>query len=122
MRLTSKMHTLVNNPAALRVMLADRTSAGNWATLRFLDSYLRYQPAVEPEAFAVCPILLTQPDADRWTPLGLSELMLRRVRQVPVTRVMLTGAGHYPLEEPGLTQMAEGIQSFIAALPETISR
>ncbi|MEI7770355.1 MAG: alpha/beta hydrolase [Chloroflexales bacterium] len=122
MRLTSKMHTLVNNPAALRVMLADRTSAGNWATLRFLDSYLRYQPAVEPDAFTVCPILLTQPDADRWTPLGLSELMLRRVRQVPVTRVMLTGAGHYPLEEPGLTQMAEGIHAFIEALPGASSR
>ncbi|NTU78893.1 MAG: alpha/beta fold hydrolase [Chloroflexales bacterium] len=117
MRLASKMHTLVNDPAALRVFLADRSSAGNWATLRFLDSYLRYQPAIEPEDFAVCPILLTQPAEDRWTPLALSELVLRRVRRVPVTRVLLECAGHYPLEQPGLAQMAEAIVAFVGGLP-----
>jgi alpha-beta hydrolase superfamily lysophospholipase len=117
MRLTSKMHTLVNNPAALRVFLADRTSAGNWASLRFLDSYLRYRPAVEPEEFDACPILLTQPAEDRWTPLELSELLLRRVARVPVTRVMLERAGHYPLEQPGLAQMADAITAFVDGLP-----
>jgi len=122
MRLTSKMHMLVNNPVVLRVVLADRTSAGNWATLRFLNSYLRYQPAVEPEDFAVCPILLTQPSEDRWTPLGLSDLVLRRVTRVPVTRVLLTGAGHYPLEQPGLTQMTEAILAFVGGLAESDSQ
>ena len=117
MRLAAKMHTLVNHPAALRVMLADPTSAGTWVTLRFLASYLRYQPACEPEAFTVCPILLTQPAADRWTPLALSEVVLQRVTQVPVTWVLLDQAGHYPLEEPGLTQMAEAIVTFIKGLP-----
>jgi len=72
-----------------------------------------YQQA---ESHTVCPILLTQPDADRWTPLGLSELVLRRVTRVPVTRVLLTGAGHYPLEQPGLTQMTEAILAFIGGL------
>lgn len=117
MRLASKMHTLVNDPLALRIFLADPTSAGNWASLRFLHSYLSYQPALEPEAFDSCPILLTQPAEDRWTPQDLSELVLRRVRHVPVTRIRLDRAGHYPLEEPGLTQLAEAICAFIAGLP-----
>lgn len=116
MRLASKMHTLVNNPAALRVFLADRSSAGNWATLRFLDSYLRYQPAIEPADFDICPILLAQPAEDRWTPIALSELTLRKVTRAPVTRVMLAEAGHYPLEQPGLTQMVEAIVEFVESL------
>lgn len=70
---------------------------------------------MEPEAFSVCPILLTQPAADSWTPLVLSEIFLRRVRQVATKVVMLENAGHYPMEEPGLTQMMEAIDSFIKA-------
>jgi alpha-beta hydrolase superfamily lysophospholipase len=122
MRLASKMHTLVNDPAALRVFLADPTSTGNWASLRFLHSYLSYQPAMEPEDFDVCPILLTQPAEDRWTPQDLSELFLRRLQRMPVTRVLLEGAGHYPLEEPGLTQLADATEMFIQGLPVSVAR
>ena len=112
MRLTSKMSALVNDRAALRTCLKDRTSAGNSATIAFLDSYLNYAPAVEPEDFDVCPILLTQPAADRWTPVHLSELFLGRVGRVPVTTVMLDGAGHYPIEDTGLRQMVDAIAAF----------
>lgn len=122
MRLASKMHTLVNDPAALRIFLADPTSAGNWASLRFLHSYLSYQPAMEPEAFDVCPLLLTQPAENRWTPQDLSELFLRRLQCVPVTRVLLERAGRYPLEEPGLTQLADAVERFIQDLPVSVAR
>ncbi len=115
MRLASKMHALVNNQAALRILLRDRSSAGSWATLRFLHSYLSYQPAVEPEDFAVCPILLTQPGADCWTPADLSAPVLSRIRRVPVRSVTLEGAGHYPLEQPGLSQLADAIDAFVRA-------
>ncbi len=112
MTLASKMSALVNDRDALKVWLSDRTSAGNAMTIAFLDSYMSYRPAVEPEDFAVCPILLTQPAADRWTPLHLSEPFLQRVRKVPVKVVMLDNAGHYPLEQPGLSQMVEAIDAF----------
>ncbi|WP_254596703.1 alpha/beta hydrolase [Burkholderia aenigmatica] len=112
MTLASKMSALVNDRDALKVWLSDRTSAGNAMTIAFLDSYMSYRPAVEPEDFAVCPILLTQPAADRWTPLHLSEPFLQRVRKVPVKVVMLENAGHYPLEQPGLSQMVEAIDAF----------
>jgi alpha-beta hydrolase superfamily lysophospholipase len=113
MRVASKMHTLVNDRAALKAFLRDRTSAGNAMTMTFLDSYIAYRPAIEPEDFDVCPILLTQPGEDRWTPLHLSEIFLSRITRVPVTTVILEGASHYPIEQPGLDQMVDAIEAFI---------
>jgi len=98
MRLASKMWALVNDKKALKVsgreavgfqnskahitntnnathdkqaFLSDGSSAGNWVPTRFLAGYMTHAPAVEPEAFDACPILLTQPAQDRWTPLPL---------------------------------------------------
>ncbi|KAH7013309.1 Alpha/Beta hydrolase protein [Ilyonectria destructans] len=116
MWLAGKMSALVNNPDAMKVFRADKTSAGSWATMRFLSTYATYAPAMEPEDFDVCPILLTQPAEDRWTPLHLSELVLNRVTKVPVKKVMLENAGHYPLEDPGLQQMADAIIEFLNQL------
>lgn len=116
MTLASKMHALVNDPAALKVWLSDKRSAGNANTLAFLSSYLAYRPVINPEDFDICPILLTQPAQDRWTPLHLSEPFLRRIHKVPVRTVMLERAGHYPLEEPGLSQMVEAIDGYYQQL------
>lgn len=112
MTLASKMLTLVNVPAALKVCLADRTSASKWVTLAFLASYTKCVPIMEPEAFDVCPILLTQPARDRWTPLHLAEIFLKRIRRVPMRKVTLENAGYYPREQPGLSQMVNAIQEF----------
>ncbi|MGU7770813.1 alpha/beta hydrolase [Burkholderia sp. MR1-5-21] len=116
MAAASKMHALVNDKAALKACLADSTSAGKWVTMRFLASYLSYAPAIEPEDFDVCPILLTQPAEDRWTPLHLSELFLKRIDRVPLKVVMLDDAGHYPLEQPGLGQMTRAVYDFCVDL------
>lgn len=116
MTLASKMHALVNDPAALQVWLSDKRSAGSANTLAFLSSYLAYRPVISPEDFDICPVLLTQPAEDRWTPLHLSEPFLRRIGKVPVRTVMLERAGHYPLEEPGLSQMVDAIDDFYQQL------
>jgi len=116
MKLVSKMQMLVNDRDLKRVFYRDKTSAGNAASIEFLNSYLNYQPVVEPEDFAVCPVLLTQPAADRWTPYELSAPTLDRITKVPVTAVMLENAGHYPIEQPGLDQMVEAISSFVAGV------
>ena len=115
MKLVSKMRALVNDPAAKRACYADATSAGNRVTMAFLDSYLNYRPTVAPEDFDTCPVLHTQPGADRWTPLELSAPFLDRVSRVPVTTVLLENAGHYPLEQPGLDQMVDAVASFAAS-------
>jgi alpha-beta hydrolase superfamily lysophospholipase len=80
-----------------------------------LSTYLDYQPVVEPEDFDICPVLLTQPAADRWTPLHLAEPFLAKITQVPVTRVMLEDGGHYPIEQSALDQMVAAIADFCAA-------
>ena len=113
MTVASKMSALVNDKGALKVMTDDRTSGGNWVPIKFLDRYMNYTPAVEPEDFEACPILLTQPEKDRWSPLELSRPVLSRVKKVPVKTVMLTNAGHYPIEEPGLQQMQDAIADFV---------
>ncbi|MEU1210128.1 alpha/beta fold hydrolase [Nocardia sp. NPDC005825] len=113
MTLASKMSALVNDPQALRAMTRDATSAGNWVSMRFLASYGGYAPAVEPEDFDACPVLLTQPARDPWSPVHLSELVLSRITRVPVSTVMLEDAGHYPIEEPGLRQMHDAIADFV---------
>jgi alpha-beta hydrolase superfamily lysophospholipase len=116
MTLASKMSALANNPQAMKdVLLKDNTAAASWVSVRFLDTYGNYTPAVEPEDFDACPILLTQPAADRWTPLHLSELVLKRITKVPVRTVMLENAGHLPLEDPGLQQMEEAIAEFVTS-------
>lgn len=113
MSLASKMSALVNNSDALRLFLADPSSAGSWASMHFLSTYSSYKPALEPEDFDVCPVLLTQPNEDKWTPLHLSELFLSRIKKVSVKTVDLENAGHYPLEDPGLEQMADAIIKFL---------
>jgi pimeloyl-ACP methyl ester carboxylesterase len=114
MTLASKMSALANSEAAMKIFLQDETSAANWMSVRFLDTYGNYVPAIEPEQFDRCPVLLTQPAEDRWTPLHLSKPFLSRISKVKVETVMLENAGHYPMEEPGLQQMEDAIADFIS--------
>ncbi|CBL47244.1 Conserved hypothetical protein [gamma proteobacterium HdN1] len=114
MRWVSKMRALVNSPEAKKSCYQDATSAGNNVSVAFLDSWLSYRPAVAPEDFTQCPVLLTQPAADRWTPIELSEPILNRLQRVSVTKVMLENGGHYPLEQTALDQLVNSSKEFIA--------
>lgn len=113
MSMASKMWALVNDQAVLKTMMADGSSAGNWTSMKFLSTYTNYAPAMEPEKFDVCPVLLTQPELDYWTPLHLSQLVLEKIKLVDVKTVILEKAGHYPIEEPGVGQMADAIVEFL---------
>lgn len=113
MWLAGRMSTLVNNPQALHQCYKDGSAASAWITMKFMSSFTTYKPPKEPAEFDTCPILLTQPAEDRWTPLWVSEAYLKDVTKVPVKKVMLDNAGHYPLEDPGLQQMSEAIVSFL---------
>ncbi|KAM0263488.1 hypothetical protein ACHAPA_008776 [Fusarium lateritium] len=113
MWITGRMSTLVNNKQALQACYRDNTSANSWISMAFLAAFSVYKPKKEPAEFDVCPILLTQPAEDKWTPLWVSQAFLKDVTKVPVKTVMLDNAGHYPLEDPGLQQMSEAIVSFL---------
>jgi alpha-beta hydrolase superfamily lysophospholipase len=113
MWLVSRMSTLVNDPDALKVFMLDPSSAGRWNSARFLGSHASYKPAVAPEDFDLCPILLTQPMEDHWTPRWVSDVFFARLKKAEVKVVELEGAGHYPLEDLGLQQMADAIIEFL---------
>ena len=109
----SKMTALVNDPECLSIMMNDTTSAGNSATLAFLYSYMTYKPDMEPEQFDVCPVLLTQPEEDRWTPQHLSDPFLDRISKVPVKKTILKNGSHYPIEAEALADLHRYSLEFI---------
>lgn len=113
MSICSKMSALCNNKDCLKELLADKTSAGNSVPMKFIYTYMTYKPEIEPEDFKVCPILLTQPDKDRWTPLHLSKPFLEKIKHVPVTIKILENGSHYPVEITALKQLHEYILKFI---------
>ncbi len=113
MRLACKMSLLCNHKQAMKVFFKDKTSAGNRASYAFLNSYMFHELITPPEQFGVCPVLLTQPAADGWTPLELSQPFLARIKQVPVKTVMLPNGGHYPMEEDALDVLHAAVLDFI---------
>ena len=112
MSLVSKMYALSNNKDALKIMLNDKTSAGNTMSIKFLNSYMNYRPKYEISNFTQCPVLLTQPAEDRWTPLELSQPVLKQL-SVPHQVVMLPKGGHYPVEAEALEQLKKSSIEFI---------
>lgn len=113
MSICSKMNTLCNDENALSVMLKDKTSAGNKVNMRFLVDYMTYCPEMEAEDFDVCPVILTQPEKDRWTPQYLSDPFLDKIHKVPVQKVVLRNGSHYPVEKEALEDLHKYILEFI---------
>lgn len=113
MSVASKMSALCNDETAMKLFMTDKTSAANKASMAFLDSYGSYVPDLEPADFDVCPVLLTQPDDDKWTPLHLSTPFLDQMTKVPVTIKHLAHGGHYPVEPQALTQLHDFSLQFI---------
>lgn len=115
MKAVSKMNALVNNDKALKIFLKDKSSAGASVQLQFLYEYTHYHLPIPVTEFDKCPIILTQPDKDRWTPLHLSEISMQGIK-TPFTIKLLNGGGHYPMEEIALRQLLEYAVEFIKTL------
>ena len=108
----SKMDALTNHPQALKIMMNDPASGGASMQLQFLAQYMTYQMPVPASKYDKCPILLTQPELDRWTPLKLSEISMKGIK-APFTVKILKGGGHYPMEETALRQLTDYAAEFI---------
>jgi alpha-beta hydrolase superfamily lysophospholipase len=106
------MNGIANNPEVISVVCSDPIGGGNRVPLRFMQSILTIQPAIEPEAFDVCPVLLAQPAADTWTSLEASQPFLDRIKG-PKELVMLENCGHFPIEEPGVSRLEEAVLKFL---------
>ena len=51
-------------------MIRDRLGGGNWVPARFLRTLMTTAPAIEPEQFTVCPVLLAHQGVDRMTDIA----------------------------------------------------
>jgi len=117
MALAGNMHAIANDPELVRAVMADRRAGGNSMPAGFLRSWMTSPPVAPPESFETCPVLMAHPEADRWTDVSVSDAFFDRLPGLK-RRVMLQGAGHFPVERPGVAQMDMAIASFIAALIE----
>ena len=110
-----KMMTLTNPPKAQEILINDKGSGGSSVPLVFMHTLTTNKAAIPPERFKNCPVLLTQPDEDFWTPLSASAEFFDRLA-CEKHLVMLKDCGHYPLEEEGLRVMHQAIDKFVRGI------
>jgi pimeloyl-ACP methyl ester carboxylesterase len=79
--------------------------------LGFLASYMQHPHSAARTA--LIPVHLMHPELDEWTPLKLSEATLRTLPG-PTTSRPLRGCGPFPLEEPGLQDLINGVEEVAA--------
>ena len=115
MKAVSKMNFLTNNKDALKILMKDKTSGGASVQMQFLYEYMHYKLPIPVSQFDKCPILLTQPEKDKWTPIHLSEISMKGIK-APFTVKVLENGGHYPMEETALQQLVQYADEFIKSL------
>lgn len=103
------MQNMSLNPALSRLCATDPKGGGVHVPLGFLGSWLNFTHTA-PETFDAAPVTLLHPAADRWTPPKLSTAFLERIAG-PTSVVLLENCGHYPIEEPGLSQAAQALRA-----------
>lgn len=102
-RLLADMSAMSSNPGLSDLCTTDPRGGGVSVPLGFLSSWLNYEHT-PPERYAGAPVTLVAPAADTWTPPALSVKFLQRIAG-PTRTVLLENCGHYPIEEPGLSQL-----------------
>ena len=108
----SKMELITNDPAFSGIFASDPHAGGTYVSLRFLRTFMDYEPNLEPEEFDICPVLMVHPGLDPWTPLELSREFYDGI-PARKSLVILEGAGHLPYEEPGRTQLVQALRVFL---------
>lgn len=111
-RWVSRMSAIANDPKLAGVFLTDPYGGGNAVPVHFMRSLFEAAPAIEPDQFAVCPVLLVHPAADRWTTVEASRPLFDRIKGEK-RLVMLENCGHFPVEEPGVSQLLEAVGEFL---------
>jgi alpha-beta hydrolase superfamily lysophospholipase len=111
----SRMNGISNDPALAALVRGDRLGGGSRVPARFLRTLLGTAPAIEPEDFDVCPVLLAHPGADRMTDIALSRRFFERLGGEK-RFVVLEGASHMPTEHPGVDQLEGAVLSFLTCV------
>jgi alpha-beta hydrolase superfamily lysophospholipase len=115
MRWLVNMPKIANDPEVARLLCEDPLGGGNSVPLRFMGSIFTIRPAIEPEGFDRCPVLLAHPAADPWTTVEASRPVFDRIKGSKEL-VMLENCGHLPVEEPGFSRLEEAVVAFLGQL------
>jgi len=113
----SNMKGVANDPEVVPLLCEDPIGGGNRVPLRYMRSILAIRPAIEPDDFDLCPVLLAHPAADRWTTIEASLPFFDRIKW-PKELVMLENCGHLPIEEPGFSRLEEAVVAFLGKLTQ----
>lgn len=111
-----RMNRMSNDPDLSRLCASDPRGGGVAVPLGFFADWFAY-PHTPPEQFTATPVTLLHPAADRWTPPPPSQRFLGRI-SAPTRSVLLDNCGHWPIEEPGFTQLITEARSVITAIAE----
>jgi len=110
-----KMNLMSRNIEFAKLFMNDKLAGGTKMSMKYLRTFVSYEPAIEFDHFDSCPILLIHPELDEWTPFELSKHTFDKIKGNKES-YLLKNCGHAPIEEPGLTDMKNYIKSFIRNL------
>ncbi|HMR48980.1 MAG TPA: alpha/beta hydrolase [Arachnia sp.] len=113
MRWVANLKRMSHDPRLSRLCATDPRGGGARIPLGFLASYLRYRHT-PPERMPT-PLTLLHPSRDEWTPVELSMRFLQRMT-APANVVLLRECGHFPIEEPGITDLLDAISDLADGL------
>lgn len=113
----TKMDAMSNDPALNQLVIEDPFGGGSSVPIRFMQSIFAVTPAIEPERFDRCPVLLVHPGSDRWTDVASSRCFFDQIKGEKKL-VLLENCGHFPVEEPGITQLEREATAFLASIAE----
>lgn len=106
MSAVANLAKMSHNRGLSRLCATDPRGGAAKVSLGFLASYMRYQHT--PPENNTTPITLLHPSRDAWTPVELSLRVLTRAAG-PTGLVMLRECGHFPIEEPGISDLITAV-------------
>ena len=106
MSAVANLTKMSRNRGLSRLCATDPRGGAAKVSLGFLASYLRY-PHPPPEQNTM-PVTLLHPSQDAWTPVDLSLRVLTQAAG-PTGLVMLHECGHFPIEEPGISDLITAV-------------
>ncbi len=110
MPLIAPIELITNDPFISAIIAADPISGGTKAQLGFLLSLVDFDIITEPEQ-ADIPLLVAHPGLDPWTKPEDSRPFYEKYAGKK-NWIDLEGCGHFPIEEPGYSQMLDSIARF----------
>ena len=120
MRLVANMRRMSHDKRLSTLCMSDPRGGGAKIPLGFLASFLSYSHALTHLGKGH-PIrtTLVHPAKDEWTPPSLSLTSMGRM-EGPRRVIMLDNCGHFPIEEPGLTQLIHTVETIARSVGEEV--